>query len=53
MENEEAVLRLGRRLISIGVERELKLAGASAGDEVRIGDVAFDFDPEEETSDLS
>ncbi|MEA2461660.1 MAG: GTPase, partial [Actinomycetota bacterium] len=53
MENDEAVLRLGRRLIAIGVERELKLAGADAGDEVRIGDVAFDFEPEEETSDLS
>jgi GTP-binding protein len=53
MENEEAVERLGRRLISMGVEKELKLAGAQAGDEVRIGDVAFNFEPEDETSDLS
>ena len=51
MDNEEAVERLGRRLISMGVERELQLAGARAGDEVRIGDVAFNFEPEEETSD--
>jgi Obg family GTPase CgtA-like protein len=51
MENEEAVDRLARRLISMGVERELQLAGAKAGDEVRIGDVAFNFEPEEETSD--
>jgi GTP-binding protein len=51
MENEEAVDRLARRLISMGVERELQLAGAKTGDEVRIGDVAFNFEPEEETSD--
>jgi GTP-binding protein len=50
MENEEAVERLGRRLISMGVEHELKLAGATEGDEVRIGDVAFNFEPEDETS---
>jgi GTP-binding protein len=50
MENEEAVERLGRRLISMGVEHELKLAGAAEGDEVRIGDVAFNFEPEDETS---
>jgi GTP-binding protein len=52
-DNEEAVERLARRLISMGVERELQLAGARAGDEVRIGDVAFDFDPEDESSDPS
>jgi Obg family GTPase CgtA-like protein len=32
----------------MGVERELMRAGASRGDEVRIGQVAFDFEPEEE-----
>ncbi len=47
MENEEAVERLARRLISLGVEKELQLAGAVAGDEVRIGDVSFDFDPDQ------
>jgi GTPase len=46
MDNEEAVTRLQRRLISLGVERELASAGARAGDEVRIGDVSFDFQPE-------
>lgn len=51
MENEEAVERLGRRLISMGVERELQLASAKAGDEVRIGDVAFNFEPEDDVSD--
>lgn len=43
--NEEALTRLQRRLISMGVERELAEAGAQPGDEVRIGDVAFDFEP--------
>ena len=48
MNNEDAVARLQRRLISMGVERELQKAGAKAGDEVRIGDVAFDFEPDSE-----
>lgn len=47
LDNEEAVERLARRLISMGVERELQLAGASRGDEIRIGEVSFDFDPED------
>ncbi|MEA2452107.1 MAG: GTPase [Actinomycetota bacterium] len=46
MDNEEALTRLQRRLITMGVERELAAAGARAGDEVRIGDAAFDFEPE-------
>jgi GTP-binding protein len=46
MDNEEALLRLQKKLISIGVERELAEAGAQQGDEVRIGDMAFDFEPE-------
>ena len=45
MDNEEAVVRLQRRLISMGVERLLSETGASAGDEVRIGGIAFDFEP--------
>ncbi|MDP9226768.1 MAG: GTPase ObgE [Actinomycetota bacterium] len=45
MENEEAVVRLQRRLIAMGVERALQDAGAVAGDEVRIGEVAFEFEP--------
>jgi GTPase len=46
MDNEEAVERLQRRLISMGVEKKLEAAGAKRGDEVLIGDVAFDFEPE-------
>lgn len=46
MDNDEAVLRLQRELINLGVERRLAEHGALAGDEVRIGDVAFDFQPE-------
>jgi GTPase len=45
MDNEEAVIRLQRRLIAIGVERMLSQAGARTGDEVRIGTIAFDFQP--------
>jgi GTPase len=47
MDNEEAVSRLQRRLISMGVERLLKESGAAPGDEVRIGDIAFDFEPDQ------
>jgi GTP-binding protein len=46
LDNEEAITRLQRKLISMGVEKELLRAGAQLGDEVRIGDAAFDFDPE-------
>lgn len=48
MHNEEAVARMQRRLIVLGVERALAEAGAGRGDEVRIGDQAFDFEPEGE-----
>jgi GTPase len=47
MANPEAVVRLQRRLIALGVERLLARAGALAGDEVHIGVVAFDFEPED------
>jgi len=46
LDNDEAVLRMQRRLIAMGVERLLQTAGAVAGDEVRIGDAAFDFEPD-------
>lgn len=46
LENEEAVRRLQRRLIWIGVERALEAAGAVTGDEVRIGATAFEFQPD-------
>ena len=48
MSNEEAVTRLQRALVSMGVEKQLDRAGADAGDEVRIGDVSFDYEPEEQ-----
>ena len=50
LDNDEAVERLQRRLISLGVERMLVDSGARRGDEVRIGSVAFDFEPEHATS---
>jgi GTP-binding protein len=46
--NDEAVRRLQRQLISMGVERVLQESGARLGDEVRIGGAAFEFQPEEE-----
>jgi GTP-binding protein len=47
-EDPKAVVGLQRRLIKEGVERELIRAGAHRGDEVVIGDRAFDFLPGEE-----
>ncbi len=48
MDNDEAVARLQQQLISLGVERALQRAGALAGDEVRIADATFDFEPEDD-----
>lgn len=53
LDNEEAVARLQRKLISMGVEKALLNAGAGQGDEVRIGDAAFDFDPETVEDDVA
>ncbi|MDQ3958040.1 MAG: GTPase ObgE, partial [Actinomycetota bacterium] len=49
LDNEEAVELLQRRLIGMGVERMLEHAGAVRGDEVRIGDAEFEFEPEGRT----
>jgi GTP-binding protein len=46
LDDDDSVARLQRALISMGVERALERAGARAGDEVRIGAVSFDFEPE-------
>ena len=46
LDNDEAVTRLQRKLITLGVERALEDAGARWGDEVRIGEAAFEFEPE-------
>ena len=40
---EEAVLRFGRRLKGMGVEEELERLGAKRGDEVQILDYIFEF----------
>jgi GTPase len=40
-----ALAELHRRLASLGVDRALSRAGASAGDLVVIGDVEFEFEP--------
>jgi GTP-binding protein len=48
MDNDEAIVRLQRKLIALGVERALARAGARAGDEVRIGPMSFDFVPDPE-----
>ena len=53
LDNEEAVTRLQRKLIAMGVEKALVSAGAALGDEVRIGDAAFDFDPETVEDDVA
>lgn len=42
----EAADMAARRLARLGVDEALAEAGASAGDEVRIGDVAFEFTPD-------
>lgn len=45
LSNYEAISYLERRLKEIGVIKALRDAGFEAGDEVRIGDGAFDLDP--------
>ena len=44
--NPRAVRRLQRRLKTMGVERALRREGANEGDEVRIGDIAFEWIPD-------
>ena len=46
LEDPAKLERLQRRLVREGVERQLVAAGAGRGDEVVIGDVAFEFIPE-------
>ncbi len=50
LDNEEAVGRLQRKLISMGVERALEEAGATRGDDVVIGNASFEFEPDEKSS---
>lgn len=51
MDDPAKVARLQRRLVREGVERQLAAAGARRGDEVVIGNVAFEFLPDEEIAD--
>jgi GTP-binding protein len=44
-DNHESVARLQRRLIAMGVERALEEAGAETGEEVRIAEMVFEFEP--------
>jgi GTP-binding protein len=48
LEDPRAVTELQKRLVKEGVERRLAAAGARRGDEVVIGDRAFQFYPEDE-----
>jgi GTP-binding protein len=48
LEDPRQVARLQRRLVRAGVERLLAEAGARRGDEVVIGQAAFEFIPEEQ-----
>lgn len=43
MENDEAVRRLQRIFRKMGIEDALREAGAKNGDEIRIGELEFDF----------
>lgn len=49
LEDPVKLERLQRRLVKEGVERELASAGARRGDEVMIGEMAFEFIPEDST----
>lgn len=46
LSNADAVRYVQERLVSLGVEDALERAGAREGDEVRIGEQAFEFTPE-------
>jgi GTP-binding protein len=46
MDNPRALRRLQQRLRSLGVEAALRRMGVKEGDEIRIGDIAFDYVPE-------
>jgi GTPase len=46
LENEDALAHLERRLRGIGVVRALEAEGFEPGDDVEIGGIAFELDPE-------
>lgn len=45
--NREALHFVQEKLVALGIEDALARAGARAGDEVRIGEIAFDFTPDD------
>ncbi len=47
----DALAYVQDRLVALGVEAALARAGASEGDEVRIGDVAFEYTPDDAVED--
>jgi GTP-binding protein len=47
IDNPRAVRRMQRRLKALGVEKALRREGANEGDEVRIGEVAFEWIPDD------
>jgi GTP-binding protein len=47
IDDPRAVRRLQRKLKSLGVEKQLRRQGAKDGDEVRIGDIAFEWIPDD------
>jgi GTPase len=50
LDNPQAVAYLQRRLRRAGVEDLLAAAGARPGDEVLVGDAAFEYEPDPLTS---
>jgi GTP-binding protein len=50
LDDERQLIRLQRRLIKEGVERQLTKAGARRGDEIRISDRAFEFLPDTDSA---
>jgi len=46
LDDEQSVKQLQRRLAKAGVERALEAEGAKPGEEVVIGDKAFEFYPD-------
>jgi len=47
IDNPRAVRRMQRKLKALGVEKALRKEGANEGDEVRIGDIAFEWIPDD------
>jgi GTP-binding protein len=47
-DNQRAVRRLQQRLRALGVEAALRRSGVHPGDEIRIGESAFEYVPDED-----